>query len=529
MGLGTQLLETAKAGGFTPLEAMQWLDEVQRYARSIHLPKNASPSLAKLVQALQAQASALLEVSSPETFREVLGQWSRRVPVTDVQALPYADLALFYELIGSRADLLVRMSGDIKQDPTKQDRWRDWQEMGVDWEDAQALAATLDRVPILGSAAAVEALQSSPVPSPAEVIETAGLRALAFPPGLSAQAQADLLRAVLQTNQELALATGTQGPVLGLGGRIALDLAKPLDASAYCRFLGLEPAACLSTSPGAAVGPLAHEWMHAYEHVLGRDPSLGAEGKQACERLRSVAAQLKQVEVDPAMLRASGKQMWQDWLEHAALPSVRAHCQHWDWDTFIPTKSTVETLTQIMRKDFPLENQANVPVHARLVVAQWEVMQEFASNPATARQPWVAFANAFDRNLTRWLDKPNPRPHPMHGYFRDKSEELSHGFEDWVATQVRQRGASPVSTDIPEHAGVRYPTYAERPAHDRIWRSACDALRPALEQLVGGATVVVEIPNLATARAARGAKQHPIPLQSGLAQAARGPAAPAGG
>lgn len=200
---------------------------------------------------------------------------------------------------------LASQSIQAEPNPTMEGPWRDV----IDALNSQR--ADPSRAPMQPNATMEQARQAL-----VNAAGHAGLRALRVPLG-NWQSPAhfhNLADGLELANQELQRATGWEGRVLGLGGRIELALGEPLrrdDRGAEGMAFGGRDGRVQIIAQWKTLG---HEWGHGLDYVLGRQ-LFGERGTLSDGLGAAAGSQWNQAH--DAMIQASGH--WQALREQAAL------------------------------------------------------------------------------------------------------------------------------------------------------------------------------------------------------------------
>lgn len=155
--------------------------------------------------------------------------------------------------------------------PTEASLDRQWRPVV---EAFQTLRADPSRAPLKEAVTMAQARQAL-----VEATSAAGLRALRIPLGnwQSPAHLQNLAQGLVLANDDLQQATGWQGRVLGLGGRMELTLGRPAladDRGAEGVAFGARDGRVQVISQWNTMG---HEWLHGLDYVLGRQ-LIGARG-----------------------------------------------------------------------------------------------------------------------------------------------------------------------------------------------------------------------------------------------------------
>lgn len=466
-------IQQCKDAGFEPARAMMLYSELRLFG-SHQVQASEVPSL-EFFSILSKHAMADLEnIKTPADFDSYCTSWKARFDLA-LKEFGKGMGAVFpgtFNII-ERPALLERASGRFGVSlPAK---WQDWADQGMEWEDLEAVleANRLDLSRHATTALPSDVTEAAAHQRLSESVRRAGLSMLQWPwvQGSAAEQAWALADQVDAAADEMAKKTGWGPGALGLEGRVflRLGLADPAEASGWCCDWS-EQTQMIETSPKTGWGPVAHEWMHAVDHVLhrtGHPEALQAWGR-VHEDLDQAAWENEDRQTMVALMDAVLEESWKD------RPSALAVLQELKQAPTL-TAADEQRLGEAMAKDCIAHNDVErADVRTVLALTEIRLIREGLSDPSSL---WTRYGQTFSVLAQQKL--PAQRAADWKDYFTDPAERVTHSFE---ATFPKNS----ITSDVELNASLRYPLQPEVRQHELAWkrffRSATgwrESLKPA--------------------------------------------------
>lgn len=387
--------------------------------------------------------------------------------------------------------------------------WGQIREVGMSWEDVREVVQrdTLDREQTLTNFVPQQGLsQEDALAQLAHALEESGVSYFSWPAVTGAAPnEVQLLAAeVRHVNGELEDATGWKGPLLGLGGRMHLELGIERENSGVC-FAGNPQ--LIRTGAKIVWTSFAHEWLHALDAQMSPrfDQKTWSQIQHTHQWFASDAskqsAQASNVEVGQAWKRllselndpslsvkererlarevVSGvRHRWTNAhndvpeLTEAVLRECAEPTETWSrQEAFLRLRPLIQQRTEIQRRrnhEKP-PKEDNIDFNTEYAITDIEMAREFADRSKTNGSIWVQYRARLDRNTARHASLKQ-----WGSYFQTPTEQAAFSFEAMLPVRPNR-----LCSDVDRnHHFLTYPLRPDvthqKMAWKRFFRSATD-------------------------------------------------------
>lgn len=380
--------------------------------------------------------------------------------------------------------------------------WAHVREVGMDWADVHESVQrdALKRNQNL----AVEPAFGSPIeatlPMLMAALDEAGVPWLSWPAatGASAEEVERLAHEVHQVNAELAKTTGWSGPLLGLGGRVALDIGQ--DRSGNSGVCCVAKQCLIQTAPDIVWTAVAHEWLHALDSQMSsvKEPEIWKNTKTPRKWFASEAGQQVNTVAGVESGHSEAALAWKTLLtqlkdpqltfkqrERLAREAVQGLGDRWHfpktpglqeavvreadaarqpgWDRSEAFARLRPLIAHSKRDNTPPPTADNIDFSTEYAVTDIEMVNDLRRRSVAQGSLWVQYRARLDKN-----NQQHENLKSWGGYFQEPCEQAAFSFEALLPPQ-----AGRLASDVRQRFNqdnLTYPLPAEAVQQKLSWR-----------------------------------------------------------
>ncbi len=516
MGAIETFIEGCRGRGMTPADAMLLYRERRLFAfeQWIAPDEALKPEVRRMVEMRTNIVSFLDTVSTQEDMEEYARNWvaiARGKPFlrgSMVSSTSKDDGAIYDEIMadgcagylcaGDNTDVIARICGGLRFSP----EWIQTRAMVDSWDDV-AYVMKKEQSPGLecddsGAASAmdIEALERTAAKT--------GLRALSWcgveSGGATKAVISKLDTAITNAEATLSQTTGLTGEVFGLKGRIRLAVG--LLGYGQGAFFDHENETgenvCIVTACDCGMGPVAHEWLHALDAIMGYQSGCNWRG-MASEASHAVATANQGIAPWKRLLGAlngggKAKEIRAN-KEAAMATAARTMVRRWTLHTpKLAENLDIEGFVEAsLKPDWNRKKAAGIleaalaATHGKDKDIKWlgecylteldmvhRHSREVIDSPDSL---WLTFRKQLEENVKKLPLKRDGKLIISNGYLNEPTEVLAHAFE------MQMPRSAAIGDVFAGGAGMRYPMLEEALAQTVGWSAFFKSIRPYWEKL----------------------------------------------